>query len=95
MASGMVDGPVPDTAMDTKSEQGDPGGADDTAPLSDDERAMLHRLRTGGGTDVVGAAAEESPAYAEAADDDAPLPADPAGAHRQDPLDPVFREPSP
>lgn len=78
--SGMVDGPLPDTGMDTKSEEGDPGGRDD-APLSDDERAMLERLRTG---------------LADPADTrDTTLPAAPPPTAAPDPLDPVFREPSP
>jgi hypothetical protein len=90
----MVDGPVPDTAMDTKSEEGDPGGTD-ARPLTDDERALLERLKHGGGGDGE-PAAEESPAYAAAADDDSPVPGPPPGdAGRPDPLDPVFREPGP
>ncbi len=88
----MVDGPVPDTAMDTKSEEGDPGGNDAT-PLNDDERALLNQLRHGGGPGEP--AAEESPAYAAAADDDSPVPGDPPGDGGTDPLDPVFREPNP
>jgi len=31
--------------MDTKSEEGDPGGEADTSPLTPDERALLDRLR--------------------------------------------------
>jgi hypothetical protein len=84
---------VPDTAMDTKSEEGVPGSTGDTTPLTDDERAMLDRLRDGGG--AAGApAAEDSPEYGRAVDDDSPVPGQrpPAGA---DPLDPVFREPGP
>jgi len=99
----MVDGPLPDTAMDTKSEEGDPGGPTDTTPLTADERALLDRLRDGGGTDVVGTPAEESPAFAAAAAADSPVPVDRPGADQPgadqpgrqepDPLDPVFREP--
>jgi hypothetical protein len=93
----MVDpAPVPDSAMDTGSEDGEPGGTTDVTPLTDDERAMLERLRHSGGESVVGAAPEGSPAAGEAAEDDAPLPGYPmpdrAGT---DPLDPIFREPSP
>ena len=82
--------------MDTGSEDGEPGGSSDATPLTDDERAILDRLRHAGGDDVVGAAPEESPAAGDAADDDAPLSDYPV---RQpdggtDPLDPVFREPT-
>jgi hypothetical protein len=95
MAVGMVDGaPVPDTAMDTKSEEGAPGGTSDTTPLTDDENALLERLRDGDGTPAE-PAAEESPAYGRAVDDDSPVPGSPPGAGRPDPLDPVFREPGP
>ena len=49
--SGMVDGPVPDSAMDTKSEEGEPGDeARDDRPLSSDEQAMLEKLRAAGVT---------------------------------------------
>ena len=91
----MVDGgPVPDTAMDTKSDEGEPGELTDTTPLTADERAMLDRLRNaGGGPDVVGEPAEESTTFAAAADDEAPVPGDPPGGSRPDPLEPVFREP--
>jgi hypothetical protein len=79
----MVDGPVPDTAMDTKSEEGDPGGPDDTTPLTEDERALLERLR-----------ASEGNAVEAAADADTTLPGAPPAA-APDGLDPVFREPTP
>ena len=93
----MVDGPVPDTAMDTKSDERD-ARPTDTTPLTADERALLDRLRDGGGTDVVGTPAEESPAFAAAAAADSPVPVDQPGADQPgtqepDPLDPVFREP--
>jgi hypothetical protein len=90
--SGMVEGPVPDSAMDTKSEAGEPGSSD-TTPLTDEERAILHRLRDGGGGPEE-PAAEDSPAYGAAADDDTPVPGQPP-AGPPDPLDPVFREPNP
>ena len=80
----MVDGPVPDTAMDTKSEEGDPGGPDDTTPLTEDERALLDRLRAGEGTGA---------AEASATGEGDTRPAAPPAA-RPDGLDPVFREPT-
>ena len=47
----MVDGPVPDSAMDTKSEEGEPGDEErDTTPLDADEQAMLEKLREVGVT---------------------------------------------
>ncbi len=88
------DGPVPDSAMDTGSDDGEPGGTTDATPLTDDERTMLQRLRHADGPEVVGRTAEDSPLAGPAAEDDAPLPdyAPPAGAE-PDPLDPAFREP--
>ncbi|HZB48459.1 MAG TPA: hypothetical protein VE547_05145, partial [Mycobacteriales bacterium] len=72
----MVDPtPVPDSAMDTGSEDGEPGGTTDATPLTDEERAILDRLRHAGGQDVVGPTPEQSPAAGSAAEDDAPLPA--------------------
>jgi hypothetical protein len=79
----MVDGPVPDTAMDTKSEEGDPGGPDDTSPLTEDERALLERLRASEGHAV------ETPAP----DAGTTLPGSRPAAP-PDGLDPVFREPT-
>jgi hypothetical protein len=80
--SGMVEGPVPDSAMDTKSEEGEPGDEDrDTRPLDADEQAMLEKLRAAGVT----APAEEPGA-------DTTLPPPPPD-RKPDPLDPVFREP--
>ena len=78
----MVDGaPVPDTAMDTKSDDGEPGDVVDTTPLTDDERALLDRLRDGGGS--AGPTRPEDT-----------LPAAPPPGDDPDPLDPVFREPT-
>jgi hypothetical protein len=79
----MVDGPVPDTAMDTKSEEGDPGGPDDTTPLTEDERALLERLR----------ASEGRAADPPVPDPGTTLPGSPPDA-APDGLDPVFREPT-
>ena len=80
----MVDGaPVPDTAMDTKSDD-EPGDMVDTTPLTDDERALLDRLRDSGG---------ESPAPTRP-EDTLPVAPPPPTAD-PDPLDPVFREPTP
>jgi hypothetical protein len=81
---GMVEGPVPDSAMDTKSDDGDPGDEDrDARPLDSDEQAMLERLRAAGVT-----APDQQPGS-----DTTLPPPPPAGG--PDPLDPVFREPNP
>ena len=68
--------------MDTKSEEGDPGGEDDSSPLTADERALLDRLRSGEGTGTEPPAADTTP------------PESPPAA-RPDGLDPVFRGPTP
>ncbi|HVE97437.1 MAG TPA: hypothetical protein VNA67_10685 [Pseudonocardiaceae bacterium] len=80
--------PVPDTAMATGSEDGEPGEQPDEPPLRPDERAVL--------TDLAGSAdktkaVEDSPAVARAAKDDSVLPVD-AGSHgdENDPLTPEF-----
>jgi hypothetical protein len=71
--------------MDTKSEEGDPG-PDDSTPLTEDERALLDRLRAAEGSGSAGPA--DPPA------EDTTLPGAPP-ATRPDGLDPVFREPTP
>ena len=76
--------------MDTKSEDSDFREAD-TTPLTDDERALLDRLRDGDGGGAP--AAEESPEYAVAVDEDSPVPTEPRTGPA-DPLDPVFQEPA-
>ena len=82
--SGMVDGPVPDSAMDTKSEEGEPGDEErDARPLDADEQALLEKLRAAGVT---------VPAEEPGSDTTLPAPPPESGP---DPLDPVFREPNP
>jgi hypothetical protein len=71
--------PVPDTAMETGSEDGDFGDTSDGLPLQDDERAILDQLRDAA-TDVP--AEQPPPTFT------APADAPP------DPLDPIFREPN-
>ena len=81
--SGMVDGPVPDSAMDTKSEEGEPGDEErDDTPLSTDEQEMLEKLRAAGVT-----VPEQEPG----AGTTLPPPPPDSGP---DPLDPIFREPN-
>ncbi|HEX6754958.1 MAG TPA: hypothetical protein VF109_03330 [Mycobacteriales bacterium] len=88
--------PVPDTAMDTGSEDGEPFTETEGTPLSDEERAILDRLRESSATAPPSAEVpEDSEEAFAAADDDAPLPAytTPQDDSPPDPLDPVFREP--
>src|SRR5918993_726955 len=98
MADRMTDeDPVPDSAMDTGSDEGEPGGVADSAPLTGEEQALLNQLKDGGaddGANFSGRSPEESPEAGAAAADDAPLPAygQQVGSG-PDPLDPVFREP--
>ncbi|HYT09511.1 MAG TPA: hypothetical protein VEL73_02515 [Mycobacteriales bacterium] len=88
--------PVPDSGMDTGSEEGEPGGTTDATPLTDEERAILERLQRSGHREVAAQPPEESPVAGEAAEDDAPLPDyAPPERDRVDPLDPIFREPDP
>jgi hypothetical protein len=83
---------VLESAMDTGSEDGEPGERPGAGPLSADERALLDRLTGDERPDVVRDAPEDSPAAARAVADDTVLPeATPAGG---DPDEPEFREPS-
>jgi hypothetical protein len=89
--------PVPDTAMDTGSDDGEFGEGTDPTALTDDERAILERLRASGDASpggTPGGTPEESADAAAAVGDDAPLAAyDPPDGREVDPLAPVFREP--
>ena len=81
------DGTVPDTAMMTGSEAGDPGDRSTSLPLDDSERALLASLVSGAPVSV-----EASPETLRAASDDTALP---QGRREQpdDPFTPTFREP--
>jgi hypothetical protein len=72
--------PVPDTAMDTGSEDGEFGDTSDPSPLRADERAILDQLR-----DAAGDVPAEQPPPTFSPPPDGP----------PDPLDPVFQEPNP
>jgi hypothetical protein len=65
---------VLESAMDTGSEDGEPGDRPDDGPLGDDERALLDRLTHDDRPDVVTDAPEDSPAAARAVADDTVLP---------------------
>jgi hypothetical protein len=68
------DATVPDSAMDTGSEYGEPGDRLPEPPLDADEQATLQSLVEDQREVVVTDAPEDSPAAAAAADDDTVLP---------------------
>ena len=81
---------LPETGMNTGSDEGEPGDRAPFEPLAESDRALLDALRRpapGGGDEAV----EERPEVAAAVRDDAPLPAD--GGSQDDGLAPQFREP--
>jgi hypothetical protein len=82
---------LPDTAMATGNDEGEPGRPD-TRPLAKDERKLLKELtRSTGGSGEP--AVEDGPEMAAAAGDDAPLPAATGGDGRAgDGLDPEFTD---
>jgi hypothetical protein len=82
--------PLPETGMNTGSDEGEPGDRAPYEPLAESDRAILDALRRPApGADTP--AAEERPEVAAAVRDDAPLPAD--GGGQDDGLAPQFREP--
>jgi hypothetical protein len=83
---------IPDTAMATGNDEGEPGERRNGQPLSADEQQLLERLETP--DDVPAApAVEDSPEVASAVDDDAPLPTSTPGADDEgDPLTPEFTD---
>ncbi|MDQ4104529.1 MAG: hypothetical protein M3186_12750 [Actinomycetota bacterium] len=85
--------PVPDTAMATGSEYGEPGERLDERPLRPDEAALLADL-TGSGD--VTEAVEDSAAAERAVENDSVLPVDVGSRDDDDdddPLTPEFRPP--
>jgi hypothetical protein len=79
---------IPDTAMATGNDEGEPGERP-RASLTPEERALLEELEKP--TDAPSEpAVEDSPAVATAVDDDAPLPA--AGGDEGDGLTPEFTD---
>jgi hypothetical protein len=67
--------PVPDTAMATGNDDGDPGPAPG-GPLAPDEAALLEQLRREQGAAVIDEAAEDSPEVVRAMEDDSVVPPD-------------------
>lgn len=84
--------PVPDTAMGTGSDAGEPGERPDERPLRPDEWAVL--AEPAGAAEVT-EAAEDSPAAARAVRDDSVLPSLDPGSRGDgpDPATPQFRAP--
>jgi len=81
---------LPDTAMATGNDQGEPGRTD-TRPLERDERKLLKQLRKPGDGPAE-PAVEDAPEVAAAAADDAPLPVDEPAGGNTDGLDPEFTD---
>jgi hypothetical protein len=80
---------IPDTAMATGNDEGEPGRPD-TRPLAKDERRLLKELQKSADGSAE-PAVEDTPEMAAAAGDDAPLPAD-VGSGNDDGLDPAFTD---
>ncbi len=85
----MTDPTLPDTAMASGSDEGEPGERPAPGPLEPDEQRLLEHLERG--ADDAGGGSGESGAAARAAADDAPLPAE--GGDQQDGLSARFAEP--
>ena len=81
---------LPDTAMATGNDQGEPGHPD-TRPLAEDERRLLKKLQRPGKGEAE-PAVEDSPEVAAAAADDAPLPTEEVAGGNDDGLDPEFTD---
>jgi hypothetical protein len=82
---------IPDTAMATGNDEGEPGRPD-TRPLAPDERQLLEALEQPADGPAE-PAVEDAPEVASAAADDSPLPAPgPGGGGNPDGLDPQFTD---
>jgi hypothetical protein len=84
--------PTPDSAMDSGSDAGEPGGHLGPGDLSPDEERLLAALERDAGSGPAGTF-EETTAAVRAAEDDAPLPD--RGGESDDGLTPSFRAPEP
>jgi hypothetical protein len=80
---------LPDTAMATGNDEGEPGQPD-TRPLAKDERKLLEQLQKPT-DDPAEPAVEDAPEVAAAVADDAPLPTGTAG-EQEDGLAPEFTD---
>jgi hypothetical protein len=81
---------LPDTAMATGNDQGEPGHPD-TRPLAEDERTLLEKLQEPGEGEAT-PAVEDSPEFAAAAADDAPLTVGEDAGGNDDGLDAEFTD---
>jgi hypothetical protein len=84
--------PTPDSAMDSGSDAGEPGGHLGPGDLSPDEERLLAALERDAGSGPV-STFEETAAAVRAAEDEAPLPD--RGGEPDDGLTPSFRAPEP
>jgi hypothetical protein len=84
---------VPDSAMATGNDEGEPGEQRDRGQLSADEQELLERLEHPDDTAAT-PAVEDAPEVAAAVDDDAPLPAavSEAAGQGDDGLTPEFTD---
>jgi hypothetical protein len=82
---------LPETAMATGNDEGEPGERSGSGPLAPDERQLLDALTEPDDTPA-GPAAEDAPEVAAAVADDAPLPAADGGTADDDPLTPQFTD---
>ena len=90
MSEQSPDPTLPDTAMATGNDQGEPGHPD-ARPLAEAERELLEELQKPGQGDAE-PAVEDSPQVAAAAADDAPLPTDEVAGGNDDGLDAEFTD---
>ena len=84
--------PTPDSAMDSGSDAGEPGGHLGPGDLAPDEERLLAALERDAGSSPSGTA-EETTAMVRAAEDEGPLPE--RGGPPDDGLTPSFRAPEP
>ena len=80
---------LPDTAMATGNDEGEPGERPDAGPLAEDERRLLETLRKPGEGEAE-PALEDSPVVATAVAEDSPLPS--TGGGNDDGLDAEFTD---
>ena len=90
MSEQSPDPTLPDTAMATGNDQGEPGHPD-ARPLAADERALLEELQEPGEGEAE-PAVEDSQEVAAAAADDAPLPTAEVAGGNDDGLDAEFTD---
>jgi hypothetical protein len=66
--------PVPDSAMATGNDDGEPGGGPEPPPLESDEQALLDTLTRAGGGPPLHDAEEDSPRVQRAVEEDSVVP---------------------